>query len=75
MPTFRHLADNTTGLAGDDAEARYNHVGRYDGAVEDADVVLDNGELANYDVRADVYVASDRGGLDDGGFTDEYVIA
>lgn len=75
MAALRNLAYNACGLASDDAEARYHHIRGHDGAVEDADVVFNDGELADDDVLADVDVASDGGGLDDGSFADKDVVA
>jgi hypothetical protein len=75
VSAFGHLADDAGRLASDDAEARYDHVRRHDGSVEDADVVLYDGKLADDDVLADVDVAADGGSLHDGAFTDEDVIA
>lgn len=75
MTTFWYFTDDAARLASDDAEARDDHISGYDGAVEDADVVFNDGELADNDALADMYVASDGGGLDYGTFTDENVIA
>lgn len=69
------LADDSGRLAGDDAEARDDHVGRNHGAVEDAHVVLDDGELADDRVVAYVYVGADAGRLHDGVLADEDVVA
>lgn len=75
MAALGDLADDARGLASNDAEARYHHIRGHDGAVEDADVVFDDGELADDDVMADVDVASDCGGLDNGSFADKDVVA
>ena len=74
VSALRHLADDPGGLADDDAEAGDDHVGGDNGAVEDADVILDNGELAHDDSGADVYMAADGGGLDDGALANEDLI-
>ncbi len=75
VPPLRDLSNEAGGLAGDYTEARDDHVGGHDGAVEDADVVLDDGELSDGDLCADVDVAADGGGLDDGGGADKDVVA
>lgn len=75
VTTLRNLADNAGRLAGDDAEARDDHIGGDDSAIKDADIVFDDGELADDDVLADVDVASDGSGLDDGSLADEDVVA
>jgi len=72
---FRDLADDAGRLAGNDAEAGDDHVGREDGAFQNAHVVLDDGELANHRVLADVDVAPNGSGLDDGARADEDVVA
>lgn len=74
VTTLGDLADNARGLTSNDAEARYDHIRGHDGAVEDADVVFNDSELADDNVLADVDVASDRGGLDDGSFADKDVV-
>ncbi len=75
VTTLRNLADNAGRLAGDDAEARDDHIGGDDSAIKNADIVFDDGELADDDVLADVDVASDGSGLDDGSLADEDVVA
>ena len=75
VATLGHLTDDPGRLARDDAEAGYDHIGGNDGAVEYADVILDDGKLADDDVRTDMHVASDSGGLDDGCFAHEDLIA
>lgn len=75
VPPLRHLTDDATGLPCNNAEARYDHVGGYDGTVEDADVVLDDGKLADDDGLADMDMAPDRGCLYNSAFADENVIA
>lgn len=75
MATLWNLPHDAGRLARNNAEAWYHHIRRHDGAVEDPDVVFDDGKLADDDVCADVDVASDGGGLDDGSFTDEDVVA
>lgn len=74
MSALGHLADDASWLTSDNAEARYDHVGRYDGAIEDADVVLDDGKLADDDSRSDMDVAPDLGGLDDRSRANEDVV-
>lgn len=69
------LADDPGRAAGDDGEARDDHGGRHDAAVEDLDVVLDNGELVDGAVAADGHVVADGGGLDDGVLADKDVVA
>lgn len=69
------LADDPGRLAGDDAEAGDDHVGRDHGAVEDAHVVLYDGELADDGVVSYVYVGADAGRLDDRVLPDEDVVA
>lgn len=75
LAALRDLANDSGGLARDNAEARDDHVGRDNGAVEDADVVLYDGELADDGVVAYVYVGADAGRLDDGVLPDEDVVA
>lgn len=70
-----HLADDPGGLAGDDAEAGDDHVGGHDGAIENANVILDDGELADDDSSANMYVASDGGGLDHRPLANEDLVA
>ncbi len=65
-----NLANDAGGLTGDDAEAGDDHVGGNDGAVENAHVVLDDGKLADGDAGANVHMAADGGGLDDGAGAD-----
>ena len=69
------LADDPGRLARDDAEARYDHIGRDNGAVEDAHVVLDDGKLADDGFVPNVYVGADTRCLDDGVLPDEDVVA
>lgn len=70
-----HFADDAGGLAGDDAEARYDHVCRDDGAIQDAHVVLDDGKLAHHHLGPNMDVATDGGGLDDRTLSDKNVVA
>lgn len=75
VASLGHLADDTSRLACDNAEARNDHVCGDDRAVKDADVVLDDGKLANHHLRADVNVAPDGGRLDNGTGADVHVVA
>lgn len=75
MTTLGHLANNTRRLARDDTKTRYDHIGRYDGAIENPDIILNYSEFPDDDVCADMDVASDGGGLDDGCFADEDVVS
>jgi hypothetical protein len=74
VSTLGYLANDAGRLASDDAEARYDHVGRYYRPFQDSDVVLDDSELANHDVFGDVHVISDGGCLDNGTLADEDVV-
>lgn len=65
MASLGDFTDDSGGLASNDAEARYDHIGWYDGAIEDADVVFNYSKLADDDFLADVDVASDGSSLDD----------
>ena len=62
-------------LSCNNAEARYHHIWGHDGAVEDANVILDDGKLADGDLGADVDVAPDGGSLHDRQGADEDVVA
>lgn len=75
MAALGGLADDASGLAGNDAEARNHHVGRDHGAVEHTNIVLDDGELVHDGVGANVNVGSDAGGLDNRALADKDVVA
>ncbi len=75
MTALRDLADDASWLAGDDAEAGNDHVGRDDGAVEDAYVVLDDGEFAHHNARPNVHVAAYRRRLHHGALAHEDLVA
>lgn len=75
MSTLGYLANDASRLPGHNAETGYDHVGRDNGAVEHADIVLDNGELVDDGVCANVYVGSDTRGLDDGTLANKDVVA
>jgi hypothetical protein len=75
MATFWDFTDNSGRLSGNDAEARYDHIGGYDSTVEDSDVVLDNGKIAHDDILANVHMIADSSCLDDGPFADKDVVA
>lgn len=74
MTPLGHLADDPGGLTGDNAKTRNDHVWGDDGAVEDAHIVLDDGKLADGDAGADVHMAADGRGLDDGPGADKNVV-
>ena len=75
VATLGDLADDAGGLPGDDAEAGDDHVGRHNGAVKDAAIILDDGKLTDSNPLADVHVVSYAGGLNDRALADEDVIA
>lgn len=70
-----NLAYDAGGLASDNSEAGYDHVGGHDGAIEDAHVVFDDCKLVDNDVVTDIDVGTDGGGLDNGAFADKNVVA
>lgn len=70
-----NLANNAGGLACNNSEAWNNHVWGHDGAIENADIVLDNGKLINNGVVANVDVRTDAGGLDDGALANKDMVA
>lgn len=72
---LRDLANDARGLASDNREARDDHVGGHDGAIEYAYIVLDDRKLVDDDVVANVDVGTDGGGLDDSAFADKDVVA
>lgn len=75
MAAFGNLANDTRRPASDDGKARDDHGRRHYGAVEDLDVVLDDGELAYRAALADVHMVSDACGLHDGALPDKHMIA
>lgn len=70
-----NLADNAGGLACNDGEAGNHHVRGHNGAVEDAHIVFDNGELVDDGIMTNVNVGADGGSLDDGALADKDVVA
>jgi len=75
VTSFRDLADDARWLSRDNGEARHHHVWRHDGAVENPNVILDDGKLTHHHPRANMYVAPNRGGLNNGAETDKNVVA
>lgn len=69
------LANDPRRLTSDDAEAGNDHIRRHNRAVENFDVILDDGKLANDDLTANVDVVADLSSLDNGAGADKDVVA
>lgn len=70
-----NLANNAGWLACDNGEAWNDHVWGNDGAIENTDIVLDNGKFVDNGVVANVDVRADTGGLDDGALANKNMVA
>lgn len=73
--TLRDLANDTRRLTSNDAEAGDDHIRRDNRAVEDFNIILDDGKLANDDLTTDMDVVADLSSLDDGTGADEDMVA
>lgn len=73
--TIRQLSHNATRLASHYRKARNDHVGRDNRAVQDLDVVLDNGKLVDDAAIPDVHVIPDARRLHHGVLPDEDVVS
>lgn len=74
MRTIRQLSHNATRLASHDRKARNDHVRRDNCAVQDFDVVLDNGKLVDDAPIPNVHMIPDTRRLHHGALPDEDVV-
>lgn len=75
VSSLGNLSNNPRRLSSNNRKTRDDHIRRDHCAVEDLDIVLDNGKLANGAGLADLYVVPDGGGLDDGALADKDVVS
>lgn len=75
MRTIRQLSHNTTRLTSHYRETRNDHVRRDNRAVQDLDVVLDNGKLVDDAPIPDIHMIPDARRLHHGALPDEDVVS
>ncbi|XMA13690.1 hypothetical protein WAI453_006481 [Rhynchosporium graminicola] len=72
--SFGNFTHNSPWSARHDREPRNNHIRRHDRPIQDLDVVFDDCEFANYTVGADIDMAANESGFDDGPWAKEDVV-
>ncbi|KAI6748734.1 hypothetical protein HG531_007681 [Fusarium graminearum] len=75
MPPLRNLPNDLGGLTRNDGKAGNDHIGRHDRPVENLNVVLENGKLANGAVPSDLHMVSNCRSLDDSSLANKYVVS
>lgn len=75
MPALWDLSDYSSWLPSNDGKAGNDHGRRHYRAVENFDVVLDDGQLVDHAIATNVHVVANCGSLNDGPLANKDVVA